>query len=283
LRAPDQDHDHQAVHDERAQLGDVVLARHIGNAQQQRGQQRPRDRRGSAHGHDYEEIDHELQRESRVQPQHLGAQRPAQAGQARTERESREEHHVDVDAQARRDPLVIDRGPQAGAEAGARQHVLQGNGERGAHGDDEQPIVAHAQHQRAVADLGAAAQPAGQLHDLLGGTHEVVGRGHGHEGQADGEQHLVQVGPVVERAIQRALQHRPQQRRAGEGDGQADQEGHAEPLHQHDRDVAAGHGEGAMGQVDEIHQAHGHRQAHREDEQQHPVGDAVEEDGEHGP
>jgi hypothetical protein len=67
----------------------------------------------------------------------------------------------------------------------------------------------------------------GQLHDLLRGADVVVHRGHRHEHQADGEQHLVQVRLVVQRPVQRALQHRAQQRRADEGERQADQEGHA--------------------------------------------------------
>src|SRR6218665_826468 len=48
------------------------------------------------------------------------------------------------------------------------------------------------------------------------------------------------------------------------------------PLHQQHRDVAAGHRKGPMGQVDEVHQAHGHGQTQRQDEQQHAVGNAVE-------
>ena len=46
-------------------------------------------------------------------------------------------------------------------------------------------------------------------------------------------------------------------------------------------DVAAGHGEGAVREVDEVHQPQRHRQAHRQHEEQHAVGDAVEEDREH--
>jgi hypothetical protein len=52
-------------------------------------------------------------------------------------------------------------------------------------------------------------------------------------------------------------------------------------LHQQHGDVAAGHGESAVREVDEIHQAHGHRQAHRQDEQQHAVGDTVKKKGQH--
>ena len=54
-------------------------------------------------------------------PEDLGAERAAEAGQARAEREGEREHRVDVDAEAARDARVVDRGAQAAAEAGARE------------------------------------------------------------------------------------------------------------------------------------------------------------------
>ena len=57
-------------------------------------------------------------------------------------------------------------------------------------------------------------------------------------------------------------------------------------VHQRDSDVASDHGEGAMREIDEIHQPERHRQPDRQDKQQHAIGDAVEQDtedrGEHG-
>src|SRR4029078_10660889 len=53
-------------------------------------------------------------------------------------------------------------------------------------------------------------------------------------------------------------------------------------AHERDQQVAADHREHAVGQVDESHHAQRDRQTHRDEEQQHPVGDAVEEDGRHG-
>jgi hypothetical protein len=73
----------------------------------------------------------------------------------------------------------------------------------------------------------------------------------------------------------------PQQRDDDEGERQAGQERHAQLLHREHREVAAGHGEGAVREVDEVHQAQRHGQPDREHEQQHAVGDAVEKDGEH--
>src|SRR5215208_140885 len=61
LRPPHQDHDHEAVDDERAELGDVVLAGHVCDTEQQSRQQRPGNGRGAAHRDYDQEIDHELQ------------------------------------------------------------------------------------------------------------------------------------------------------------------------------------------------------------------------------
>jgi len=153
--------------------------------------------------------------------------------------------------------------------------------QRHAAGDDEQPVGAHAQHQRTRAELEALAQPIGQRDVLLRAAHHIVHRGHGHEAQADREQHLVEVGLAVHLAVQRALQQRPQQRRGHKGRRQAGQKRPAGLLHQHHQHIAAGHRKRTVGQVDEIHQAHGHGQAQRQHEQQHAVGHAIKQQGQH--
>ncbi len=63
--------------------------------------------------------------------------------------------------------------------------------------------------------------------------------------------------------------------------GRHSHEGHAELLHREHGEIAARHREGAMREVDEVHQPQRHGQPHGEHEQQHAVGDAVEKDGEH--
>jgi hypothetical protein len=209
--------------------------------------------------------------------QDVGTQRATQAGQARAHGEGQQEHAVDRDAQAGGHARVVHRGAQPAAEAGLGQHRLQRQRQRHAGGDDEQPVRTHAQLQRAAAELEALAQPVGQLHVLLAAAHGVVHRGHGHEGQADGEQHLVEVRLAVHGAVDRAFQQRAQQRGGDKGRRQAGQEGPARLLHQQHQHVAAGHGKGAVGQVDEVHQAHGHGQPEGQHEQQHAVGDAVEQ------
>src|SRR6187399_1864698 len=95
LRTPEQDRDHQRVDDEGAELGDVVLAGDIGDAEQQRGEQRAGDRRRSADRDDDQEIDHELERERRIEPEHFGAERAAKPGEAGADGEGEQEDAID--------------------------------------------------------------------------------------------------------------------------------------------------------------------------------------------
>ena len=82
-------------------------------------------------------------------------------------------------------------------------------------------------------------------------------RGDRDEDEADGEQHLVELGRPIEPGIEQSLEHDAD---GGDDDEPERERGHeAEPPAphaQHD-DVAAQHGEGAMGEIDEAHQAHG--------------------------
>ena len=64
----------------------------------------------------------------------------------------------------------------------------------------------------------------------------------------------------------------------GRGREQRERERQAEPVHGRDREIAADHREGAMGEVDEAHQAHRDRQADRDHEQHHAVGKTIEQD-----
>ena len=111
-------------------------------------------------------------------------------------------------------------------------------------------------------------------------SHDVIDRRHRHEDEADREQHLVEMASRVEVAIQRALQHHADQGAGDKGQRQRREERPAGIVDQHGADIAAGHREGAMGEIDEVHQPERHREPAGEHEQQHAVGDAVEQDGE---
>ena len=111
---------------------------------------------------------------------------------------------------------------------------------------------------------------------------EIVDRRHRHEDQADGEEHLVEMAPLVDMDIEGALEEEPDERAGDEDQRQGEEEIHAPAIDQEHADEAAGHGEGAMGEVDEIHDAERDGESDCKDEQDHPIGDAVEEDRQHG-
>ena len=110
------------------------------------------------------------------------------------------------------------------------------------------------------------------------------GRGRAdHEREPDGEQHLVERARAVEAAVERdARAPRRAAPIATNTSGSVEPERHAEAAHQRDAQEAAHHRERAVREVDEVHQAHRHRQAEADQEQQAAVGDTVEEDADQG-
>ncbi len=147
--------------------------------------------------------------------------------------------------------------------------------EQAADHDDHQPVAPDPDTE----DIELALQHGRDVDELLRGAHDVIDPGHRHEDEADGEQHLIEMALGIDMDIERALEHGPERGPEQESERQAEQERHAQAVHQHDRDVAARHREGAVGEVDEIHQAERDRQPAGEHEEQHPVGNAVEQNG----
>src|SRR5438477_436103 len=71
------------------------------------------------------------------------------------------------------------------------------------------------------------------------------------------------------------------QGRDQESQRQRRQKGHAGAVHQQGGDITAEHCEGAMREVDEVHQPERHGEAGAQHEQQHAIGDAVEQQRQH--
>ncbi len=130
-------------------------------------------------------------------------------------------------------------------------------------------------------DLDASAKPRRQMNLLRLIADEVGGDRHRHQHETDGEQDLIERACAIEPPIERTLERNAENGRNDEGRRQRGQERNAGAVHHERRHVAADHREGAVGEVDEIHQPQRHRQPAREHEQQHPVGHAVEQDGQH--
>jgi hypothetical protein len=114
------------------------------DAQQQRGEERPGDAGGSSDRYDDQEVDHEFEREDRVEAEDLRPQRTAQPGEPGADREGDGKHLVDVDAEPARDARVVDRRAQPAAEARARKDELQRDRQQPADHDDQKPVFADA-------------------------------------------------------------------------------------------------------------------------------------------
>ena len=210
-------------------------------------------------------------------PENFGAERTAEAGEAAAEAEGERKHPIDVDAEPARHAAVVDRGAQPAAEAGLGEDELQRDRQQSAQHDDQQPVAADAD----AGDLELALQVARNLHEHLARAHDIVGRRDRHEDEADGEQHLVEVRLSIDMRIERALEQEADRRARKKRHRQRQEEGNTQAVDQKDGDIGAGHGKRAVREIDEIHQAERHREAGREHEQQHAVGNSVEKNCEH--
>ena len=93
------------------------------------GGERAGDRAEAADRHNDQDVDQISQRERGIETDDLDGERAAQPGKPAAEREGDGEGAVDVDAEAARHALIVDRGAHAGAEPGVfdPQHQRDGN------------------------------------------------------------------------------------------------------------------------------------------------------------
>src|SRR5215475_234989 len=277
VRPPDQYHDHDRVDDEGAELRDVIFSRHVADAEQERGEERTGDAGGAADRHHDQEVDHEFQGERGVEAENFRPEGAAQSCQAGTNGKGDGEHAFHMNAEAAGDAWIVDRSPQAAAEAGPRQDELQRDRQQPADDDDEQAILSDIEAEQ----VDLALQHAGQLDVLLLRPHDVIDRRHRHEHQADGEQHLVEMRLGIDVNVEGALEQRPNGGGRHEGDRQGGEKWNAVAVDQDERDVTARHGERAVGEIDEVHQAERDGKPTGQHEQQHAVGDSIEQNSQH--
>src|SRR5216683_3122564 len=112
-RAPHQDADHYEVDEKGPQPGKIIFARHVADAEHRGGA----DRAQAADRDDDQHVDEVSEGEGMVEADHLDGERAAEARQPAAEGEGDGERAVDVDAQAARHALVVDRSPHLRAEA----------------------------------------------------------------------------------------------------------------------------------------------------------------------
>ncbi len=203
---------------------------------------------------------------------------PPEAGEAGANGEGRGEDEADINAEPAGDARIVDRCAQPAAEARAAQDELQRDDENAADDDDEAAIEPDLDAE----DADAAAEPGRQRHELLLRAHRIIDRRDRHEDDADRKQHLVEMSAAVEPDVERALEEEADRGGDQERERERREERHAEAVHHDRRDVAPRHREGAVREVDEVHQPEGDRESAGEHEQEHAVGDTVEEDGQHG-
>ena len=86
-RPPQQDADRGGVNEESAELGHPVFARGIGDADEQRGDERAAQAAEAADGDHDQEVHQVLERIGPLHRQDVGAERAAEAGEAAAERE----------------------------------------------------------------------------------------------------------------------------------------------------------------------------------------------------
>ena len=121
-----------------------------------------------------------------------------------------------------------------------------------------------------------------QRYRLQGRAEQIIGDADDAEGDADGHQHLGQLRGTVDTAVEQPLQRQGDDHRRRHRQQHGGAIGEAEIARRIGGDVAADHREGAVRQVDHLHQPHGHRQADRDDEQHHAIGQGVRADAQQG-
>src|SRR5450631_3819668 len=237
LRPPDQHDNHDGVDDEGAERRHVIFAGDVADAEQKRGEKRASNARCAPDRHHDQKVDHEFEREAWVETQDLDTERATEAGQARPKGESERENPIDVDAEPARHPSIVDGGAQAAAEARVGKYELQPNRKQATDHDDEQPVAPDTDAK----DIEPALQDARNSHEDLTRTHDVIDRGHRHEYEADGEQHLIEVGFLIDMHIERALQDNAEDRARQKSERNGGNEWDAEVVDKNDGHISAGH------------------------------------------
>ena len=132
----------------------------------------------------------------------------------------------------------------------------------------------------AETDIDGTLQSGGEGDRLQRRTEHVIGEADDAKGDADGHQHLRQFRSAVNPPVEKTFQRNGNDDRAKHGNHDRQAIAKPEIARRIGSDIAPDHGECAVGEVDHPHQAHRHRQANRDDEQDHPVGQGIDANAE---
>src|SRR5439155_15140875 len=123
-----------------ANTGKIIFARHITDSKEARRHERTGDRAEPADSHDNEDVNEVHERKGVIEPYDLDSERAAETRKPAAERKSNREHAIDIDAEATRHALVVDRSPHLRAEAGEFERSDQHGRDHYRSADQEQPV-----------------------------------------------------------------------------------------------------------------------------------------------
>ena len=256
-------------------------AHRLGEADQERGDEGPRDRAQPADHGDDERFrdDREIHAQIGRLPRQL--QRSREPREKGAEREHRGEQRPLVDAQRAGERAILGRGARQHAEPGALQQRPECQQHERADGEQEQVVGGN---QLAENGHRAAQSGCARPEQILGAPGEERGIAHDqHDAEGGGE--LQQLGRGVDALQQQRLdQHADERdRERGQQDGAPEAERpSAEGRDERVRDVRTQHVQRAVREVDHPRDPEDQRESRRDQEQRGRAGKAVQELREEG-
>ena len=274
LRPHQQHHRHHQIDQEQREAREIGLAEGIDLADQQAADEGAAQASHPADDDDDEGGDENFGIHAGIEPEHGASRDAAERGQRHAGAEDAGEEERDIGAEPRRHGGVVDAGAHHGADAAAVEEQPQQQRHRKAEPDQEQAVG----REHAEPDLGGALEDLRrrQPHD-----HAAPYRLHQieeHEGEAEGQQHLVHVAAAIERPHEHELHH-DSDRGDRNGREQKREPEAAGELVDRKPEERAQHEERAVREAHDVHQAEDEGEAGCHQEQQHPIDQPVQELG----
>src|SRR5262249_31322148 len=158
--------DHDEIDEKGAELGKIILAGHVGDAEQACREKRAADRAEAADRYYDQHIDEIGEGEGMIEADDLDRERAAEPGEAAAERKGHRERGAEAEAEPGAHALMAARRAPLRAKTRVLDRNDQDDRYRERHADQEQPIGPEA----AAHDRHGAAQIRRQPHRLLNGS-----------------------------------------------------------------------------------------------------------------
>src|SRR5581483_8740938 len=199
----DQEDEHgQRIDEEAAGIRIDVFAANIEDTEQHGREQRSLEAAKPAN-RDNDQKEHEIEHgEARCESEGLDGEATAERGEPAADGKGRGEQTIDIDADRLRHAPIVDSSPDLGADIRALEAVPEDGDEDGADNDDEGAIGRHRPH----ADIDLPGEKLRQRHGERRRPVKIRVAGDRHEGEPDGQQHLIELGRLVEARIEQPLE-----------------------------------------------------------------------------